>query len=97
MGGRGVNGRFAGRAVRWRRVAAVVTEPTALRIAFAADDAERAAAYQQVFDYPESETAFVPLTRPSAVGRRAGHPRPSGFEVPVTESDLPLRAVEATR
>jgi nickel transport system substrate-binding protein len=60
-----------------------------------AADAQRAAAYQAVWDYLERETAFVPLTHPSrlwAVG-----PAVSGFAVPVTEYDLALRAVEITR
>ncbi|MGH8932816.1 MAG: ABC transporter substrate-binding protein, partial [Egibacteraceae bacterium] len=46
----------------------------------AATDAERAVAYQDVWDYLEDETAFVPLVHPSrlwAVG-----PAVSGFEVP---------------
>ncbi|MGH8909075.1 MAG: ABC transporter substrate-binding protein [Egibacteraceae bacterium] len=60
-----------------------------------ADDAERAAAYQKVFDYLEEQVAFVPLTRPSRLW--AAGPAVSGFEVPVTDYDLDLSAVEVTR
>ncbi|MGH8930228.1 MAG: ABC transporter substrate-binding protein [Egibacteraceae bacterium] len=60
-----------------------------------ADDAERAAAYQKVFDYLEEQVAFIPLTRPSRLW--AAGPAVSGFEVPVTDYDLDLSAVEVTR
>jgi nickel transport system substrate-binding protein len=62
---------------------------------FAMTDAERATAYQAMFDYLGAEAAFVPLTQPSrlwAVG-----PAVSGFEVPVTETDFDLRAVTVSR
>ncbi len=62
---------------------------------FAATDAARAAACQNVFDYLEDQAAFVPLTRPSrlwAVG-----PGVSGFEVPITEYDMDLRSVTVSR